>query len=225
MCRKQSSCHFVEPNDKTVPAPLTRPQYFDEYFTEFATNVKAALEGTTGVEAPLLARNKERELNAWFTEHAQMAATFRKNVVKHRVPDGAVPDLTSLKQSCIRAVNKRDNYMCRYCGHPVLPAAFFTKLTKSLGSDRFRSVGTNVERHGIKLVFSATADHLVPRADGGVTDSSNLVTACWPCNYGKANFTIQELGMTNPLERHPLSLDARVAELMVRSGQVVDALV
>lgn len=52
---------------------------------------------------------------------------------------------------------RRDGHRCRYCG---------------AGAD-----------NGVELVV----DHVLPEALGGKTESDNLVTACEPCNSGKAS--------------------------------------
>lgn len=55
-----------------------------------------------------------------------------------------------------RAIHKRDNYLCQYCG----------------------------DRPG---TFELTIDHIVPRAQGGLTTWDNCVSACVTCNSQKAN--------------------------------------
>jgi 5-methylcytosine-specific restriction endonuclease McrA len=47
-------------------------------------------------------------------------------------------------------------------------------------------------------MFVATLDHVIPWSLGGRTDESNLVSSCWSCNYGKANFTVEQIGIRNP---------------------------
>lgn len=218
MCRESDSCPYVFPRHTPVSSPAIRPEVFDTYFSSFVTTVLEIIGSRAPKNEPLLAWSKERELNEWFTNHAQMASTYRKKVSIHQKPHGTVKDQTPLTAKTIKIVNQQDNYRCRYCGNSVLPSRFFTKLTKIVGPERFRSVGTNIARHGIKLVFSATADHLVPRSDGGKTDFDNLVTACWPCNYGKANFTLEELGMLSPKGIKPINLDDRVVKLLLAIG-------
>ena len=49
--------------------------------------------------------------------------------------------------------------------------------------------------HPAYLLLSTSLDHVHPRARGGSwNERSNLVTACWPCTSGKADFTLEELG-------------------------------
>lgn len=45
---------------------------------------------------------------------------------------------------------------------------------------------------------SLTLDHVLPRAKGGRTEWTNIVTACVPCNAAKADRTPAEAGMTLP---------------------------
>ena len=40
-----------------------------------------------------------------------------------------------------------------------------------------------------------TFDHVMPRSRGGLTEWSNVVAACSPCNLRKANHTPEEAGM------------------------------
>jgi hypothetical protein len=48
---------------------------------------------------------------------------------------------------------------------------------------------------GREVARSPVVDHLSPGSAGGDwLDESNLVTACWPCNGRKAEFTIERLG-------------------------------
>jgi hypothetical protein len=37
-----------------------------------------------------------------------------------------------------------------------------------------------------------TLDHVVPRASGGSSAMTNLVTCCWPCNIGKGSEPLGE---------------------------------
>jgi 5-methylcytosine-specific restriction endonuclease McrA len=50
---------------------------------------------------------------------------------------------------------------------------------------------------GIKVTLSEfTYDHVVPRAQGGQTSWTNVVTSCVPCNQWKGNRTPTQAGMT-----------------------------
>lgn len=79
----------------------------------------------------------------------------------------------------------------------------------------YRTVGLSRKavfaRDGMKCVYcgatdSLTLDHLLPRSLGGMTEWSNLVTACADDNKKKSNRTLEELGWQypDPLPHQPL---------------------
>jgi hypothetical protein len=48
--------------------------------------------------------------------------------------------------------------------------------------------------HPAVSACGASVDHVVTVTRGGTDDLDNLVTACWPCNASKGDFTLQEFG-------------------------------
>lgn len=48
--------------------------------------------------------------------------------------------------------------------------------------------------HPAYNLLSSTYDHIVSPVRGGKSDPQNIVTACWPCNSGKSNYTVEEVG-------------------------------
>ncbi|HYM44780.1 MAG TPA: HNH endonuclease [Solirubrobacteraceae bacterium] len=51
--------------------------------------------------------------------------------------------------------------------------------------------------HPAYLLVSTSLDHVDPGGRGGSwLDEDNLVTACWPCNTGKADLRLEEVGWT-----------------------------
>jgi hypothetical protein len=71
----------------------------------------------------------------------------------------------------------------------------------------FGITGTRQEHHGAAVALRACADHVVPHARGGQTNAENLVTACWPCNFAKAGYAIEEIGIEDPRLRPPRTAD------------------
>lgn len=47
-------------------------------------------------------------------------------------------------------------------------------------------------------------DHLVPHARGGNNDLKNIVITCAPCNYGRWNKLVEEVGLRDPRDREPV---------------------
>jgi len=61
------------------------------------------------------------------------------------------------------------------------------------------------KRDGHKCVYcgshqNLTMDHVLPRAQGGRTSWSNLVTACQKCNMRKGNMIPEEAGLSLPYQ-------------------------
>ena len=65
------------------------------------------------------------------------------------------------------------------------------------GRDNYTCQYCNVK----KRISELTYDHVVPRAQGGKTNWTNIVTACSDCNARKANRTPTQAGMS--LLKHP----------------------
>lgn len=64
-----------------------------------------------------------------------------------------------------RAVLKRDNNSCQYCGKYL-------------------------------QISQITIDHVIPKSKGGLTNFTNCVVSCQPCNGSKSNKTLEESKMT-----------------------------
>jgi 5-methylcytosine-specific restriction endonuclease McrA len=90
---------------------------------------------------------------------------------------------------------RRDSFTCRYCGIrtvflPVLHA-LSSKFPDSFPVDAgWTAQGT----HPAYSLLSATYDHILSPTRGGESEPENVVTSCWPCNSGKSNYTVEEVG-------------------------------
>ncbi len=97
-----------------------------------------------------------------------------------------------------------DNYRCRYCGTPIVgDRKQFVALSERLAMPELVVTGGNEARHGLYLTFRGSHDHLVPLAEGGTNDMENLLTACWPCQFGKYKFSLLDVGLNEPLDAYP----------------------
>jgi hypothetical protein len=201
MCRGTATCTELgtDVNAWSVTSPLKPKDWFPEAFEAFQEARRAANAGKLDTALNYLSRTRERELNEWFDVHAQNSGRFR--VMHYGLepkPEFIEKDPVKSFASIERQLMERDGYTCRYCRMPVLPGSVFTKFHDQVGVDNFPTVGTNAQRHGIKLVFSGTLDHVEPHSRGGRTTPENRVTCCWPCNYGKSEYTLGELGISDP---------------------------
>lgn len=114
--------------------------------------------------------------------------------VEHRALDLGQRRSVPFRQ--IVALFQRDCWTCRYCGGRTI-APPVLRVLSSMYPERFpHHPNWKAGRvHPAYLLLSASLDHVEPGARGGSwIDPANLVTACWPCNSGKADFTLEEVG-------------------------------
>lgn len=92
-------------------------------------------------------------------------------------------------------VLRRDRFQCRYCGAKLIPAPIMELLGELYAEDfPFHPNWKGGQTHPAFLSRSPIVDHVVPGSTGGAwLDPDNMVTACWPCNARKADFTLQQL--------------------------------
>jgi 5-methylcytosine-specific restriction endonuclease McrA len=180
--------------------------WFDAELDNFAKAVLSIANGDHIAGLSLLETIRSEELRWWLCEHGQMSGLHRMRRLAIPQPQYAGEVDRPLSRPIERWVFERDTYYCRYCGTRVVAKTVLAALENVVGQSVFSSsTNTNSKDHGIVLVFKAVADHVVPRRLGGRTDLDNLVTACQACNYGKFNYTIDQLGLSDPRERAPRS--------------------
>jgi 5-methylcytosine-specific restriction endonuclease McrA len=185
-------------------APLAKPAWIDNSLDDLKKALNLAQEGLIVKARQTLKDSPDLKLRNWFSVHGQNSGVWRNNALKASIPQPPAPrDLeTKLTKFEVPLFN-RDNYHCRYCGSKVIAKKDFKKMQRLLGEESFPLRGTNEGRSGFYLIFCATLDHVYPRSLGGATDEENLVTCCWSCNYGKSNYTLEQIGLDNPLGRMP----------------------
>jgi hypothetical protein len=94
----------------------------------------------------------------------------------------------------------RDGFHCRFCGIPVIPAEVRQLLT-GLYPDAAPWGRRNADQHAALQCMWLQFDHLIPNERGGTSDLANVVVTCAPCNFGRMQFTIDEVGLENPMLR------------------------
>jgi hypothetical protein len=55
---------------------------------------------------------------------------------------------------------------------------------------------TNIKQHAAFQVFWYQYDHLIPHARGGDNALENMIAACAACNYGRMQYTLEEVGLS-----------------------------
>ena len=140
-------------------------------------------------------------LKRFFIDVAQHAGSWRFEHYPKRVDhhsSGATKRSAPPRKRLLELFSN-DNYRCRYCGTPIVgDRKQFVALAERLAMPELVVTGGNEARHGLYLTFRGSHDHLVPLAEGGTNDMENLLTACWPCQFGKFKYSLHDLGMTHP---------------------------
>ena len=103
-----------------------------------------------------------------------------------------------------RMIYERDGFRCRYCQCKVLlkssRSAFNAMIPGAVNWPADREFG----KHGAYYALNSCVDHVVPFSRGGDNSLDNLVTACWPCNFAKAHYLLEEVALSDPRERPPV---------------------
>lgn len=113
--------------------------------------------------------------------------------VKERMPSSAIK----------AQIHHRDGYNCRFCGMPVIRSQ-----TRKRMRDAYPTAinwgDKEIHQHAAFQAMWAQYDHIVPHACGGTNELDNLVLACAPCNFGRAGYSLHEVGVLDPRFRLPL---------------------
>jgi len=96
----------------------------------------------------------------------------------------------------------RDGWRCRFCQVRIISRDARNTLRNHL---RIRwNKDKAIECHTALLALAASLDHVVPHSRGGTNDPSNLVSACGPCQFGRSEWTLEEVGFNSPWQRPPI---------------------
>jgi 5-methylcytosine-specific restriction endonuclease McrA len=96
------------------------------------------------------------------------------------------------------AIHRRDSWTCRYCRARTIAPPVLRFLSEIYPDEvPFHKNWKAGQVHPAYLLISTSLDHVNPGGRGGSwLDEDNLVTACWPCNTGKADLRLDEVGWT-----------------------------
>ena len=205
MCKQREAEFCTElgkdPAAWSTSAPLKKPEWIQDSFEILMQALTFASSGKIENARSVLKNSRDLDMRNWYNVHAQNISKWRFENFKVKSPEPILP-LDSLKtfSKFESKLFARDNFKCRYCSDHVIPKKVFKKAHSVIGAGDLPLGRTNLTRSGFYLIFVATLDHVTPWSLGGRTDDSNLVTSCWSCNYGKANYTVEQIGISNPFK-------------------------
>ena len=207
MCKSPATvCTELGPDASLWPknAPLPTPADVRIAAAAVKQAFDEATSGDPGRAISLLNGCDQAFIQSWFILHAQNAHRFRRQYFHPQAIEVLPPeqrDRPYPSKALERQIYERDSEKCRYCGVEVLLVDDQRRLHAVVGDGVFAMGRTNLTRSGSMIATRATADHVIPRSQGGMTVADNLVTACWPCQFGKAEFSPSQLGLEDP-RRH-----------------------
>lgn len=102
------------------------------------------------------------------------------------------------------ALLQRDGFHCRFCGIPVIRREIRQHL-HSLYPTALPWGRTNASQHAGFQALWVQYDHILPHARGGTNSIDNMVITCTACNFGRMDFTLDEVGIDDPRLR-PIKL-------------------
>lgn len=120
-----------------------------------------------------------------------------------KIPKGQRDPQFASESPLGETVFRRDGWRCRYCGCRVIPSKVRRWMDKRLpGTIRWGRA--NLECHAGFWTLWGSVDHVIPHSLGGRNKVENLVTACMTCNFARENYTLEQLGLTDPRSRPPV---------------------
>ncbi len=102
-----------------------------------------------------------------------------------------------------RAMYARDGWRCRFCGCRIV----LDRARRAMRNQVPDAIPWS-EAEGFHAAFyalSGSVDHVLPHSAGGGNDLDNIVTACWPCQFGRSAWLIEEVGLIDPRSRPPVA--------------------
>ncbi len=208
MCRGKQFCSElgIDPSAWDKNCPLRVPSEYDNAVDLFAGAILLFAKGKRDECISKIEEIDNVGITNWYVEHGQMSGFYRNKIIGIN-PGNKLPIADRYPvRSPARLQDKvfeRDGYRCRYCGNKLISQHILKEFAKKLNSPSFTKGSTNLTSHAVIHLTWPAADHVVPWSYGGTTTLDNLVASCAPCNYGKADFTLEQIGISDPFSRKP----------------------
>jgi len=188
--------YFREP----IPELFEAARYLDEAVTTH-------INGQSDLAAELICRADMPVIREWTDSIWGKNSPF----VQYRSVAGGPPDLPKEQRVTVRMPSKsekdrliaRDGYHCRFCGIPVMRKEIRERF-KTLYPQLMIWGSKNIEQHAAFQALWLQYDHILPHARGGNNELNNMVITCAACNYGRMQYTLDEVGMSDPMTREPV---------------------
>ena len=98
---------------------------------------------------------------------------------------------------------QRDGWRCRFCNIRVINKKARRVLCKAFSIDS-NWTSLKLQRHSSLYAMASSLDHVHPHGRGGRNATENFVTACYCCQFGRGEWMLSEVGVSDPRERPPI---------------------
>lgn len=159
--------------------------------------VSAHLKGQSNIANELFALANDPKIWEWTDSvWGKRGLYVTVNKISNKITAERIPSRmpTAIQKS---ELHKRDGFHCLYCGIPVIRAEIRKKLNKFYPESVVWEK-TNASQHAAFQCMWAQYDHVVPHSYGGSNELENLVVSCAACNFGKMEYSLEELGLIDP---------------------------
>ena len=134
--------------------------------------------------------------------------------VQYRPVENAPPSIPKEQRVKLRmptiaeknTLHQRDGFHCRFCGIPLIRKEIRERIKKAY-PESLPWGSKNIDQHAAFQAMWLQYDHLLPHARGGDNNLDNIVITCAPCNFGRMNWTLEEVGLIDPRTRQPVRSD------------------
>lgn len=165
--------------------------------------VSAHLAGETDIAEKLFKLANNPKIWEW-TDSIWGSNSQYVNVTKQQSLHSMPKDKNRMPSAAMkRELHERDGHHCHFCGIPVIHAET-RKYLHNLYPDAIPWGKTNSTQHAAFQCLWLQYDHVVPHSAGGENTLENLIITCSACNYGKMNYTVEELGLLDPRDFDPI---------------------
>jgi 5-methylcytosine-specific restriction endonuclease McrA len=98
---------------------------------------------------------------------------------------------------------ERDGWRCRFCGVKVISKKARSILVKLFPNETHWGP-KEFARHSALYSMAVSLDHVEPHSRGGTNELTNLVTACYCCQFGRGEWTLNESELLDPRNYVPI---------------------
>jgi 5-methylcytosine-specific restriction endonuclease McrA len=166
---------------------------------------EALLRGNESLAGRLVAEADLPEITGYAVSLVgKMSSEIHKNVKRPNCLPKEERDPARMPSAKVQEeIFYRDGWRCRFCGIKVISRSA-RKVLIDIFSSETHWRNPEFKRHSSLYAMAASLDHVFPHGRGGKNEESNFVTACYCCQFGRGEWTLEEVELEDPRHRLPV---------------------